>query len=146
MLFGDISFPIFPGPQYPIRFFYTMLHCLPGHLDKRTCSRNGDFLRGLIFTLGYKLTEYPSREFNAIGNRGINPVDKHGCPSSIIMIQNDKQVLTGEDKPFPSPLPDLEDHVVEFEKTDDPDHPQNWRLSIKSVRYRIDLIIKYSEC
>ncbi|KAJ5330044.1 hypothetical protein N7452_010434 [Penicillium brevicompactum] len=37
----------------------------------------------------------------------------------------------GADRPFPAPLPALENYVVDFDGPDDPEHPQNWRLSLK---------------
>ena len=37
----------------------------------------------------------------------------------------------GAGKPFPPPLPDQEEYVVEFEGPDDPLHAQNWSLKKK---------------
>lgn len=37
----------------------------------------------------------------------------------------------GAGKPFPPPLPDQEEYVVEFEGPDDPYHPQNWTTKKK---------------
>ncbi|KAL9108785.1 MAG: hypothetical protein Q9227_006442 [Pyrenula ochraceoflavens] len=37
----------------------------------------------------------------------------------------------GAGKPFPPPLPEREEYVVEFDGPDDPLHPQNWPLSRK---------------
>ncbi|KAI0013204.1 MFS general substrate transporter [Xylariaceae sp. FL0662B] len=39
----------------------------------------------------------------------------------------------GAGKPYPPPLPDQEEYVVEFEGPDDPYHAQNWSLSKKLV-------------
>lgn len=39
--------------------------------------------------------------------------------------------LIGVNKPFPAPLPASEDYVVEFNGHNDPDHPQNWKVSLK---------------
>lgn len=37
----------------------------------------------------------------------------------------------GAGKPFPPPLPDQEEYVVEFDGPDDPYHAQNWSLKKK---------------
>jgi DHA1 family multidrug resistance protein-like MFS transporter len=37
----------------------------------------------------------------------------------------------GAGKPFPPPLPDREEYVVEFDGVDDPLHAQNWPMSKK---------------
>lgn len=37
----------------------------------------------------------------------------------------------GAGKPYPQPLPDQEDYVVEFDGPDDPLHAQNWPLKKK---------------
>lgn len=37
----------------------------------------------------------------------------------------------GAGKPFPPPLPDREEYVVEFDGVDDPTHPQNWPMKKK---------------
>ncbi|KZF18832.1 putative bicyclomycin resistance protein [Xylona heveae TC161] len=37
----------------------------------------------------------------------------------------------GDGKPFPPALPDPEDYVVEFDGSDDPEHPHNWSLPVK---------------
>ncbi|KAE8155095.1 major facilitator superfamily domain-containing protein [Aspergillus avenaceus] len=37
----------------------------------------------------------------------------------------------GAGKPYPPPLPDREDYVVEFDGTEDPLYPQNWALGTK---------------
>ncbi|KAF1848813.1 MFS general substrate transporter [Cucurbitaria berberidis CBS 394.84] len=37
----------------------------------------------------------------------------------------------GAGKPFPPPLPEREEYVVEFEGADDPLHPQNWTMNKK---------------
>lgn len=39
----------------------------------------------------------------------------------------------GAGKPYPPPLPNREDYVVEFEEHDDPLYPQNWPLKRKYV-------------
>lgn len=144
MLFGDINFPSFQGPQYPIRFCYTMLAYLPGHWYDPQCSSTKETQDKTII-LEYKLTKDPSLEINPTRNQGTNLVDKHVRPSALNMIQNNSQVSIGEDKRFPKPLPDSEGYVVEFEGADDPEHPQNWRLSIKSVTHRINPNIQISE-
>ena len=37
----------------------------------------------------------------------------------------------GAGKPYPPPLPEREDYVVQFEGPDDPLHPQNWAIKKK---------------
>ena len=37
----------------------------------------------------------------------------------------------GAGKPFPPPLPEQEEYVVEFDGPDDPMHPQNWPIRRK---------------
>ena len=37
----------------------------------------------------------------------------------------------GAGKPYPPPLPEREDYVVQFEGPDDPLHPQNWSIKKK---------------
>jgi DHA1 family multidrug resistance protein-like MFS transporter len=37
----------------------------------------------------------------------------------------------GADKPYPPPLPEREEYVVEFDGADDPLHPQNWPMKKK---------------
>jgi DHA1 family multidrug resistance protein-like MFS transporter len=39
----------------------------------------------------------------------------------------------GAGKPYPPPLPEKEEYVVEFDGPDDPLHPQNWTLKRKYV-------------
>ena len=39
----------------------------------------------------------------------------------------------GGGKPYPPPLPEREEYVVEFDGHDDPRHPQNWPLKTKLV-------------
>lgn len=39
----------------------------------------------------------------------------------------------GNGKPYPPPLPEKEEYVVEFDGPDDPLHPQNWTLKKKYV-------------
>jgi DHA1 family multidrug resistance protein-like MFS transporter len=39
----------------------------------------------------------------------------------------------GAGKPFPPPLPDREEYVVEFDGPDDPMHAQNWPLRKKII-------------
>lgn len=41
----------------------------------------------------------------------------------------------GAGKPFPPPILDLEQYVVEFQGPDDASHPQNWPLSSKLVSF-----------
>ena len=36
-------------------------------------------------------------------------------------------------KPMPPPLPQFEDYTVEFDGTNDPMHPYNWKRSTKYV-------------
>lgn len=37
----------------------------------------------------------------------------------------------GDGKPYPPPLPEQEEYVVEFDGPDDPLHPQNWSMKKK---------------
>ena len=37
----------------------------------------------------------------------------------------------GDGKPYPPPLPEQEEYVVEFDGPDDPLHPQNWPMKKK---------------
>jgi MFS transporter, DHA1 family, multidrug resistance protein len=37
----------------------------------------------------------------------------------------------GGNKPYPPPLPEREEYVVEFDGKDDPLHPQNWPFTRK---------------
>ena len=37
----------------------------------------------------------------------------------------------GAGKPYPPPLPEREEYVVEFDGPDDPLHPQNWTMKKK---------------
>ena len=37
----------------------------------------------------------------------------------------------GENKPYPPPLPEQEEYVVEFDGPNDPMHPQNWPMKKK---------------
>jgi DHA1 family multidrug resistance protein-like MFS transporter len=37
----------------------------------------------------------------------------------------------GAGKPYPPPLPEREEYVVEFAGPDDPLHPQNWSIKKK---------------
>ena len=41
----------------------------------------------------------------------------------------------GADKPYPPPLPEREEYVVEFDGPDDPLHAQNWPLRKKYVKF-----------
>ncbi|CAG7924132.1 unnamed protein product [Penicillium olsonii] len=43
----------------------------------------------------------------------------------------DEKSPIGLSKPFPAPLPASENYAVDFNGPDDPDHPQNWKLSSK---------------
>ncbi|KAJ5774358.1 hypothetical protein N7457_009254 [Penicillium paradoxum] len=47
------------------------------------------------------------------------------------MSKSHAKLSIGGGKPFPDPLLNPEDYVVEFEGIDDPEHPQNWKLSSK---------------
>ncbi len=42
----------------------------------------------------------------------------------------------GLGKPYPAPLPDREEYVVEFDGPDDPLHAQNWPMRKKYVDWR----------
>ena len=46
----------------------------------------------------------------------------------------------GDGKPYPPPLPEQEEYVVEFDGPDDPLHPQNW-----SMRKKCELSSKISK-
>jgi MFS transporter, DHA1 family, multidrug resistance protein len=43
----------------------------------------------------------------------------------------------GGGKPYPPPLPEREEYVVEFDGKDDPLHPQNWPFKRKYVYLRL---------
>jgi len=45
--------------------------------------------------------------------------------------ENYKLPPFGDNKPYPPPLPDADEYVVEFDGPDDPLHPQNWSLNKK---------------
>jgi len=49
----------------------------------------------------------------------------------------------GGGKPYPPPLPDQEEYVVEFDGKDDPLHPQNWPFKRKWVYHTITLMKLY---
>lgn len=44
-----------------------------------------------------------------------------------------EKLSMGMGKPIPPALPRLEDYIVEFDGTDDPLHPFNWKRSTKYV-------------
>lgn len=44
---------------------------------------------------------------------------------------HDKILSMGRGRAFPSPLLNLDDYIVDFDGPDDPDHPYNWKFSVK---------------
>ncbi|KAK9239227.1 major facilitator superfamily domain-containing protein [Lipomyces kononenkoae] len=45
--------------------------------------------------------------------------------------KDERHLSMGAGKAFPPPLPNPEDYVVDFDGVDDPEHPYNWKLSVK---------------
>ncbi|KAJ6144424.1 hypothetical protein N7470_008319 [Penicillium chermesinum] len=39
-----------------------------------------------------------------------------------------EKLQLGQGRPFPPPLPDAQDYIVDFDGPDDPKHPYNWRI------------------
>lgn len=94
-----------------------------------------------------EVMEYMSRVQTAVSHRG-SILERHPTALSRIATQRSQHIETvgaglntrashiplpefGAGKPFPPPLPEKEEYVVEFAGPDDPLHPQNWPMRRK---------------
>lgn len=68
-------------------------------------------------------------------------IGRHGTLQSTKSKKEKPLPNFGAGKPYPAPLPEKEDYVVEFDSHDDPMHPQNWPMSKKLY---IGAILAYS--
>lgn len=69
-------------------------------------------------TLLSRMATQRSQHNETVGSTRSRPLDKPLPPF-------------GAGKPYPPPLPEKEEYVVEFDGPDDPLHPQNWSLKRK---------------
>lgn len=73
-------------------------------------------------TIGRRLEEHRLQHVHTVGSS-----------TPRIASRQDTQTLPsfGRGRPYPKPLPEREEYVVDFDDAHDPDHPQNWPLKRK---------------
>lgn len=73
-------------------------------------------------TIGRRLEEHRLQHVHTVGSS-----------TPRVATRQDTQALPsfGRGRPYPKPLPEREEYVVDFDDAHDPDHPQNWPLKRK---------------